>query len=383
MVRTEGRKWTEAVGPWLGIGAAPATLTLGAAMASRNDGAVPLLTLLAGGLLMAALLAGQGMLGLRPPHGEGGTLTSVAPSYLDHRSRLLLGIVLALAMVGWNGFNVGLGGAALAALTGTPGPMGALVLGALVFVASFATPRLRNRISVVTTLCAIALVAFCVSRLSPSASPVTLRLAAGPADVAALGGYIAVFAVRAPDFSHGLARRRDLAWCVALLVVPAVCATVAGVGIWLRTGDTDVVAVLARTQSVGNLFVTLAVFTPALTTTYSGALALRSVLPRVTTPIGMVLIAVPGTVLAAARFDHYLLPWLAVLAALLPPLVIPMATEAWRRRRGLPPKIVPLWTWIPSGIVAVVLGAPMFGLVLAAITTVWRHRGDIANRIRA
>ncbi len=352
-------------------------------MAERNDGAVPVPTLVLGGLLMAALLFGQGMLGLRPPHGTGGTLTSAVPSYLDQKSRVLLGVMLALAMVGWNGFNVGLGGASVATLSGLPGPAGAVLLGALVFAASFATPKLGNRIGVVATLCAIGLVAFCVYRLSPDSSPVSARVSANALDIAALGGYIAVFAVRAPDFSHGLRRRRDLAWCVALLVVPAVCATIAGVGIWLRTGQSDVVAVLAQTQSVGNLFVALAVFTPALTTTYSGALALRSVWPRLSTTAGMLLIAVPGTALAAARFDNHLLPWLGVLAALLPPLVVPMATEAWRRRRGLAVANIPLWTWATPGLIAMILGQPMIGLGLAAITTVWRYRSDIANRIRA
>ncbi|MBM0239173.1 hypothetical protein JNW88_22210 [Micromonospora sp. ATA32] len=45
----------------------------------------------------------------------------------------------------------------------------------------------------------------------------------------------------------------------------------------------------------------------------------------------MLAIAVPGAALAVARFDLLLLSWLSVLAATLPPLIIPMATEAWRR----------------------------------------------------
>src|SRR5687768_12526098 len=114
-------------------------------------------------------------------------------------------------------------------------------------------------------------------------------------------------------------------------------------GIWLRTGEADVMAMLARTQAVGNLFVTLAVFTPSLTTTYSGSLALRSMWPRLTPAIAMAIVAMPGGILAAARFDNYLLPWLAMLAAMLPPLIVPMATEAFRRRRGLPARPMPIW----------------------------------------
>jgi hypothetical protein len=380
------RRWPSAVGAWLGIGAAPAALTLGAAMADRHGGAVPLLALLVGGALMAALLAGQGVLGLRPPLGEGGTLTAIAPAYLTSAGRAVLGIVLALAMVGWNGFNVGLGGASLASVAHVPGVAGVVLLEVAVLAVSFGSPRLGNRIAVVTTLCAIGLVAFCVSRLAPAVSPVATGVDAFPtlaADVAALGGYIAVFAVRAPDFSHGLARRRDLAWCVGLLVVPAILVAVAGAGVWLRTGEADVVAVLAQAEGVaayGNLFVTAAVFAPALTTTYFGALALRGVAPRVPAAVGILLVAVPGGLLAALRFDHYLLPWLSVLAAALPPLIVPMATEAARRRRGRPPRVVPAWTWLPAGALATALtavgvpAAPIAGLAAAVVATAAAHR---------
>jgi hypothetical protein len=351
-------------------------------MAQRHGGAVPLAALVIGGLLMATLLGAQGQLGLRPPLGDGGTLTQVAPAYLSPASRTMLGAVLALAMIGWNGFNVGLGGASLAQVSGLPGPVSAGLLGALVFAASFAPAAIGNRISVFTTLCAIALVVVCLSKLSPPSAPVVSGLDSLPAtaaDIAALGGYIAVFAVRAPDFTHGLGRRRDLAWCVAMLVVPAVCVSIAGIGVWLRTGSPDVVGVLAHAPGVaayGNLFVTLAVFTPALTTTYSGSLALRSVMPSLGTAKGMLTVTVIGGVLAAARFDKLLLPWLAVLAAVLPPLIVPMATEAARRRRGRPARRVPVWTWLPAGAIAVSLtalgfpAAPIAGLLIAIALTI-------------
>ncbi|MBM0280108.1 hypothetical protein [Micromonospora tarensis] len=40
MSETAERRWPAAVGAWLGIGTAPATLVLGAAMAARHGGAV-------------------------------------------------------------------------------------------------------------------------------------------------------------------------------------------------------------------------------------------------------------------------------------------------------------------------------------------------------
>ncbi|MEV7228757.1 hypothetical protein AB0M79_17285 [Polymorphospora sp. NPDC051019] len=377
---TAPRRWTDAAGAWLGLGAAPAALIMGAGMADRNGGALPLVAVLCGAVLMALLLFGQGALGVRPPYGEGATLTEVAPRYLHPSSRPLIGLVLGIAMIGWNGFNVGLGGASLAAVTGLPGPVAALLLAATVIAASFASPRLGNRIAVLTTLSALALVALCLIRLRPDSSPVTAGVGGlgMAADVAAMCGYAAVFALRAPDFSRDLAGRRDLLWCVGLLVVPAALLVVAGAGVWLRTGSADVVAVLGGTAGIaayGNLFVTAGIFAPSLTTTFSGALALRGVWPRLSTAVATLLVAVPGAALAAMRFDRLMLPWLTVLAAALPPLVVPMAVEAFRRRRGRVPRTVPVWTWLPAGAVAVtltVVGTPvaaLVGLLLAALAT--------------
>ena len=275
------RRWPAAVGAWLGIGTAPATLVLGAAMAARHGGAVPVAGLLVGGVLMAALLWGQGRIGLRRPLGDGGTLTAVLPAYLGDTSRLLLAAVLAVSMVGWNGFNVGLGGASLAALTHLPGWAGPVLLEMAVLAVSWAPARLGNRVAVVTTLSAVVLVGWCLTVLPPPGAPVRLA-GGGLADAAALIGYAAVFALRAPDFSVGLSRRRDLAWCVGLLIGPALLGVLAGAGLWLRTGSADVVALLAAGSGLAayaNLFVAVAVFAAALTTTYSGSLALRGWLP--------------------------------------------------------------------------------------------------------
>lgn len=169
--------------------------------------------------------------------------------------------------------------------------------------------------------------------------------------------------------------------CVALLVVPASLAAVAGAGMWLRTGSPDVVATLAGAGGVaafGNLFVTAAVFAPSLTTTYSGALALQSVWPGLSRAAALLAVAVPGTLLAVLRFDLYLLPWLSVLAAALPPLVVPMVAEAWRRRRGGTPRLISVWSWVPAAVLATALAlagvpaAPVIGLTAAVLVTVFR-----------
>jgi hypothetical protein len=92
-----------------------------------------------------------------------------------------------------------------------------------------------------------------------------------------------------------------------------------------------------------------------------------------------VAVALLGGLLAVARFDRSLLSWLTLLAAALPVLVVPMAAEAAARRRGRAPHRVPVWCWVPPGVVAVgataagVTFAPLLGLALAVLLTLIRH----------
>lgn len=377
-------RWTAKVGAWLGLGASPGALLLGAGLGERHDGAVPVIAVGVGVAAVAALLWWQGLLGLPPPDGEDGTLADVARTYFTPRAQRVLGTVLALAMVGWFGFNVGLGGAALGALVGVDW-LGPLLLGVPCVLVAAGGLRRWNVVGTVATVAALLLVGLVVLRLA-APTPVTAGLSAPVVllgDVGAYLGFVAVFGVRAPDFSAGLASRGDLARCVAALCVPVGLVSLAGVALRAGTGTSDLVGVLTGPQgsAVGQLLIAAAVVAPTFTTLFSGSLAVRSAI-GVSTRTGMALVAVPGLALAVARFDRQLLPWLAVLAAVLPPLVVPMALEAAGRRRGRPPRTVPAWSWAPGAVLAVALTfagwppAPVVGLaVTGAVTLLVRGRG--------
>lgn len=386
-VRSSGTaavSWSARAGAWLAIGSSPAALVLGAGIADRHGGAAAALPLVLGALVMGLLLAAQGLLGLARPLGESASLSALAPRYLRRGSHVALNAILGAAMIGWFGFNVGLGGAAAAALLGLPGPLGPLLLGIPIVVLSFGGMGRWNALAIATTCSALVLVGVVALRLA--APQVPLAAAPGPlslavTDVAAMVGYVAVFSVRAPDFSVALRSRRDLLICVGLLVVPTVLVLLAGVGLYLGTGSVDLVGTLAAPGGLplGNLLVALAVVAPAFTTTYSGSLSLRSVVP-LSDRAAVLAVALPGLVLAALRFDRQLVAWLTVLAVVLPPLVVPMALEGARRRRGRRPRLVPLWTFAPASVVAVVLTAvdvptaPLVGLALAGVATAWWSR---------
>jgi hypothetical protein len=356
-------------------------------MAERHGGAAPALSLAAGLAIAVALLASQGMLGLVPPAGEGGTLTGVAPRYLGPAAARALGLLLGAAMVGWFGINLGLGGAALAALAHLPQPVAVLALGLpTVWLAAGGMHR-WNLVAAVATVSALVLVGLVVLAYAPAGpgpgpaglSPVGLRT--GPAgavltDLSGFVGFAAVFSVRAPDFSVGLAARRDLAVCVALLCLPLGATTVAGVVLYQRTGSIDLIAELMRPGglALGTLLVAVAVVGPTFTTVYSGTLALTSA-SGMGRRAAVLAVAGPGLVLAATRFDLRLVGWLALLAAVLPPVIVPMAVEAGRRRRGSSPRQVPAWTWGAGSLLALALTAagapvaPLAGLATAAVAT--------------
>ncbi|WP_329522044.1 hypothetical protein [Spirillospora sp. NBC_01491] len=388
-----GRTWRGAAGAWLGIGTAPGALVLGAQVGGRHGGALPAVLLLVGGLVMAALLAVQGRFGLLPPAGENAAMAELAPRYLPATAERAFTGLLALAMVGWFGFNVGLGGAALAALGGVPDPVGAAVLAVPTVGVLLAGGGRWNAVAVVTTLTAVALVAVVAVRLPPPGSPVTFARD-GPfgglaADLAGYIGYVSVFAVRAPDFTVGLRRRADLAWCVALLVGPALAASVVGAGVAAASGSTDVVAVLAGPDGLpaANLFMAAAVIAPTLAAVHSGVFAVRRFATGLPWRAAVLAIAVPGAVLAALRVDRMLFDWLTVLAAALPALIPPMAAEAARRRRGRPPKPVPTWLWAPGAALAsafTVAGYPQAapaGLAVSVLATAV-HALTVTRRFR-
>jgi len=376
------RVWKDVVGAWLGVGTAPGALIVGAGLASRHGGPVPLVSILLSFALMFAILWFPGLIGMAPPIGEGLKLTDLAPRYFRPGMQKTLSALIALGMTGWFGFNVGLGGAALSALLKVPEFLGPLLIGLPVLALSLKGIKRWNGLAVVTTIAVIILVVLVILRYSARIMPVTLALG-NPllmvVDVATFVGYVAVFSVRAPDFTAGFDSRKDLLISDLLLCTPAVLIALAGVGLQQGTGSSDLVSILAQPGglAIGNLLVFLAVIAPTFTIIYSGAPALKAAIGLNETTSMYVITAV-GLILAIARFDLLLLNWLGILAALLPPLVVPLAAEAACRRRGRKPRFVTIWLWLPGAFVSVLLTileqpmAALIGLLVSAlVTAIW------------
>jgi purine-cytosine permease-like protein len=380
-------RWKLTAGAWLGIGTSPGALLLGVGIAARYGGAVPLFSLLLSILVMALILWFQGLIGLPPPIGEGKNLTQLAPLYLGSTMQRILGAVIGIGMIGWFGFNVGLGAAALSALVNLPQWVTTLILGVPVLVFALMGIQSWNWLAAVTTVSVLVLVALVTFELSARSSPLTLRVGSPAnlvADVAIFLGYVSVFSLRTPDFTSRLKTRKDLFISILLLIVPLVAIALAGVGMQQGTGSTDLVETLAGPEglAIGNLLITLSVIAPTFTTFFSGAPGLKAAV-GIDEKIAMFVIGLTGMALSAARFDLLLLPWLSILGSVLPPFVVPLAVEATMRRRNHPPRLIPWWVWLPGSVTAVILTvggqslAPMIGMLIAALLTAlwqWQER---------
>lgn len=354
-------------------------MVLGAELAARHDGAIPVLALLAGLGLAAALLASQGALGLG---GADRTLSTVASTLLPPAGRRGLDLVLVVSMAGWLGFNLALGGGALGALLGLGARAGAVLYAAPVLVLALGGLRRWNVVAVVATATGLVLAAIVTARLGVPSEPLTLRLGAPAtllASIATYVGYTSVFSVRAPDFTAGLASGGEVARCVALLIGATAATSMVGALLYLATGTTDLVGALSGPDgfAIGNVLLAVAFLAGSLTAVHSGGLALASS-TRSGTRRATFAIVVIGVALATAGFDAHLLGWLTLLGAAMPPIVVPMALEGARRRSGRRPGQVATWTWAPASALGVALtlgrvpGAALASLVLAAVATaVW------------
>ena len=372
-------RWTNTAGAWLGIGTSPGALLVGAGIAARYNGPIPVFSILLSFVLMFAVLWYQGQLGMAPPYGEGGDLNKITPRYFGPLMQRVIGAVIAIGMIGWFGFNVGLGGAALSALLNLPAFAGPLILSLPILALSLLGIRSWNGLATLTTIVVLVLVALVVVRLSARMVPVTFSFA-GPVDtildMAAFVGYISVFSVRAPDFTTNLTSRKDLVVLEMLLCLPIFFIALAGVGLQQGIGSLDLVRVLARPDGlpIGNLLIAVAVIAPTFTTLYSGAPSLRSA-TGIQDRLGMILITGIGLILAIARFDLLLISWVSVLAAMLPPLLVPLAVESSLRRRRASPRLIPIWVWLPGSVISVILTiakqplAALIGLSLSGIVT--------------
>lgn len=342
--------WHERSGAWIGIGTGPAVLMVGAGLARTTGVATAAIGIVLGAVTLYVVAVAHGSLGQRRGLAMGANLQEV---FGRGAGPVALTIALVAAMIGWCGFYVGLGGAALADLLGIPQWLGSLVLGSVVLGAALSGPQLWNRLVYLTAGSSVALTLFTVLTVPVSPQPPGMSVDLRGLAIA-MGGaivYAIVFAMRAPDFTADLADAGDV-WKVGLtMLVPYVA--LAGLGIWLfqRTGLHNMADVLARTErpQAGQLFLMLSAVGPAITVVYSCAVSVDSI-RRTRHVVTMLIVSLAAIALGAGRFDRSLIGFLEAIAVVIPPaLVVVLTTPALKRR---PKSSHPTLAWLAGSIVA-------------------------------
>jgi len=247
--------------------------------------------------------------------------------------------VMLAMMLGWFGVNVGVAGVAVARLVGVPDVAGvaafalamlgvvALGLGALSWSA-LAAGLATTGLAAYGLHLAFADHAVTLSGGQAGSEPVSLAAA-----VALVVGYGAAFSLRTPDFTHDLARPRQVVWCaLAGLTIPVLAFALAGAALQAATGTWDLADVMRRLGSpeIAYLFVAVGFAGSVLTNIWSGALSLADAVPAVPHRAALVAVAVAGSVVAALGFSDLMLPWLTVMALAAPGLVAVCAIHTLR-----------------------------------------------------
>ena len=328
--------WIRRLGPWVGIGTSPAALMTGGGVGRGLRGGELVAALVVGVGLLGVLAVGQGMLGQR----TGKPLGALAAGPLgESGGRRTASVVMLAMMVGWFGVNVGVAGVAVARLVGVPDVAGVVLFAlAMLGVVAFGLGAL-SWAALAAGLATTGLAAYglhlafadrAVTLSGGEAGDEPLSFAAA---VALVVGYGAAFSLRTPDFTHDLARPRQVLWCaLAGLLVPVLAFTLAGAALQAATGTWDLADVLRDLGSaeVAYLFVALGFAGSVLTNIWSGALSLTDAAPGVPHVAALVGVTAAGSLVAAGGFAELMLPWLTIMALAAPGLVAVCAIHALR-----------------------------------------------------
>ncbi|MCB0008472.1 MAG: hypothetical protein KDE04_18530 [Anaerolineales bacterium] len=397
---TPTASWYQRAAVYVGIGINPASISLGGSLARILPWRPLLLVFLVGTGLLFGLILGQGLASRRR---QAPLAQRAADTFGSRYGAPLLNLMMAVGMVGWGGFHVGVSGAGIAGLLRAlglswPGWVGTLLMITAVLVLSLLGITRWNALLWVTTSAALALSVFTLVAVDAS---LVFPEPAGPIALAdyfwAIGTVIAyaiLFSLRSADFSWDLSHDADVVKAAGLFAVTLMTAMIVGAILFNTTGDWNLAGILAnvRLAALGQTFLVVAVLSAALSSLHSGQLALSS-LTRLPQRVSLIAMSIVIFVLAAYRFDLQLLAFLDVVSALLPPSLVVMLVlpwfEAWEpdkeRRHN-----VALWAWLLGAGAALVfklqgelahvlVGALVSLAVLGWGLRLWRPKPEVSG----
>jgi hypothetical protein len=349
--------WYRRAGAWIGIGINPGSLTVGGGLASQLPLPALLLLIPVGALALTALAVTQGIVGRRRREALAERAASTFGSGLGAG---LLNLLMALGMIGWGSFYVGLAGFSLASLLSLPLWVGALTIAGTSFILSELGLNRWNSLVWITTLSAlgVAIVALIAVGARPTFEMTTKGL--GLYELLWVTGsvlaYAILFALRCSDFTWDLNADSDVIKAGLSLLILLMISLSLGAILYQATGDWNLADILVQTHLawLGQLFLLAAIASPSLSGLHSGALALGSI-TRLSKRQSSALICTVNFFLGATRFDYQLLPFLSMIGAILPPaLVVMLATAVLRPK---PSATAALAGWLVGAAVAIAFKA--------------------------
>lgn len=299
-----------------------------------------------------------------------------------------IGLLVALGVVGWTGFYIGIASGAISELAEIPVPPIALASAATLWLIHRSGRNIWDAMVALTGVAALlvaGLVFVGIPAEDVSGDVSSLRLPETLGGAGAVVAYAAVFAVRVADFTWDVERDRDVIRAAIVMVLTLVVFVGLGAAIYLRAGAWDFADFTNRTSQplAAVALLALSAIAPSVSALHSGGLALRTLWNR-SVGAGAAVVALVGGVLGGWRFDLMLLPFLGVLGVVIPPVLGVMLV----RREGQPP--VDAWSaWTAAslaGATASLMGLPgsvAIGLCVSAgfMWMLGRYRQDLTLEV--
>lgn len=362
--------WYQRAGVWIGIATGPGSLAVGGGLAANLSPALLLVVIPVGVLMLTAVTVAHGIVSRRRREP---LVSRASYTFGAGMGAGLLNLAMALALMGWISFYLGIAGFSLATLLGLPGWLGTLLLvGSLLFLNRLGLNR-WNALVWVTTISALGAAVVALILVGPEPGPAATPGFGLTQLIWGLGSVIAysiVFAVRCSDFSWDLATDADVIKDGIAFLIPLLILLGVGVLLYQTTGDWNLADILARTPSagLGHIFLVLSVISPILSNFHSSALTLES-LVSLKRRYAVLLVGAVGFVLGAARFDQQLLGFLDLLGVILPPALVVLLVAALLPRKA--PHSATLTAWLLGSLAALMfkLQGHSFHLAVGAIVS--------------
>jgi len=368
-----GVAWYRRAGIWIGIGINPASFTLGGGLATQLPLSALLFLVPLGALVLMGLVLGQGLVSRRRRE----LLGERAINTFGYGAGAgLLNLLIALSVIGWGGFHVGIAGFSLANIFNVPVWLGALGVAAILFILSELGINRWNWLVWLTALAALGLafVALIAVEAHPSLDIASVKL--GFYDwlwvTGSVVAYATLFSIRCGDFTWDLNADSDVVKNVLALFIPLVISLIVGAILFEATGDWNIADILAKTHLavLGQLFLLIAVASPALSGIHSGALAIGSV-AGLSKRSAVGLICAVNFILGATRFDHQLLPFLSFIGAVLPTALVVMLASAMFTEK--PSRAATLTAWLVGSGAAIIFkfqGGDLVHIAVGAVVSI-------------